>query len=124
MLKLTSVSSALAVLMIASVLSGCGGTNAAQPTAPATSPVATTTEPVDLGYNDPRTLEESITTKFNEASAKNPTLAGVTLTEVVCVSSGEHLFDCSFSMSDPALSTVHTFLVAADGKTFVSKAGQ
>ena len=124
MLKLTSISSALAALMIAALLPGCGGITVAPASPPIASVVPTTTKPVDLGYNDPRTLEVDLKTKLNDANAKSPTLKGVTATDVVCVSSGEHLFDCSFTMSDPALSTVHTYLVAADGKTFVSKAGQ
>ena len=110
--------------MITALLSGCGGITVAPTSPPTASVVPTTTQPVDLGYNDPRTLEVDLKTKLNDANAKSPALAGVTVTDVVCVSSGEHLFDCSFTMSDPALSTVHTYLVAADGKTFVSKAGQ
>ena len=80
------------------------------------------TTPADLGYNDPAKLEAAITTFYNEEWAKKPSLKGLTVAQVICVSSGEHLFDCSTTTSDPDVHTLDTFVVAADGQSYVAKA--
>lgn len=83
--------------------------------------------PDPVGYNDPRNLETAITAKADEMVADPNSdfyLPGVTVTLAVCVPSGEHLFDCSVQFSEPAMHFNLTYLVSADGLTFVSKAGQ
>jgi len=81
-------------------------------------PTTPSTKPVARNYNDPRTLEKALTASINTVAAENGP-GGERVSSTACVSSGEHLFDCSYTWTPYGFTTPkETVVVTEDGSSY------
>ena len=73
-----------------------------------------------IDYNNTDTLSAALLAGANTgASSQGMTN---TVSTVTCLSSGAGAYDCRFVWADGSVN-IHTFLVAADGSSYLAKAG-
>lgn len=79
--------------------------------------------PAPTGYNDPQLLGAEVRKQFNN----DPQNTVLTTTSIVCIRSGTSTFDCALRVTDGKdfnHTILASYVVSADGLSFLGKAGQ
>jgi hypothetical protein len=135
-----TLAAAIALITGASGCSSGSGSASYQDTSAATDlapppdvasvdPAPAVTTPT-LDYNDPATLDAAILARFNDPANDKPGVGPFRATAVDCVSSAPHIFDCRYSLDAATAAlvgenySIASYVVSADGTTFIAKAGQ